>query len=103
MATVVSATEARVRFGELIRRVCEERETYFVERSGERQVVVMSIAEYDALVRAAHGEGRRGALEHAFATGQRLRTLRGGSALDAAEDVVRAGREERDRDLADLR
>ena len=35
MSTVVSATEARVHFGELLRRVAEGRETVFVERGGQ--------------------------------------------------------------------
>lgn len=103
MPTIVSATEARVRFGELLRRVAEERETYIVERAGERQVVVLSIAEYEALVMAARSGGRRDALSAAFALGERLRVRRAGRELTPPEDVVRFGREARDRELADLR
>ena len=103
MPTIVSATEARVRFGELLRRVAEERETYIVERAGERQVVVLSIAEYEALVAAARSGGRRDALRAAFELGQRLRAQRADRPLASPEEVVRQGREARDRDLADLR
>ncbi len=102
MPTIVSATEARVRFGELLRRVGEERETYIVERAGEKQVVVLSIDEYEALVSAARGAGRRDAVAAAYALGQRIRARRGEAAMASPEEVIRSDREARDRDLADL-
>ena len=49
MKKTVSATEARVHFGELLRAVAEEGATYVVERSGKPQAVVISAAEYDQL------------------------------------------------------
>lgn len=103
MPTIVTATEARVRFGELFRRVCEERETYIVERAGGRQVVVLSIEEYEALVAAARGAGRRDAVTAAHALGLRLRDRRGGAPMASPEVVVHAEREARDRGLTDLR
>ena len=49
MGRTVTATEARVRFGELMRRVVEHEETVVVEKSGEPKVVVLSVAEYERL------------------------------------------------------
>ena len=44
----VSATEARVHFGEMMRRA-EHGETLVVERSGEPRVILMSIEQYRKL------------------------------------------------------
>ncbi len=45
----ISATEARVRFGDLLRRVVEEQTPVVVERGGKPRVVMLSIEEYDRL------------------------------------------------------
>ncbi len=47
MGRVVSATEARAHFGELMCRVVEEREPVIVERAGKPQVVVLPMATYE--------------------------------------------------------
>lgn len=49
MEQVVNATEARVRFGEMIRRVLNDQETIIVERFGEPQVLILSLVEYHRL------------------------------------------------------
>ncbi len=49
MTRTMSATEARVHFGELMRRVVEGQEPVIVERGGKPQVVVLSVAEYERL------------------------------------------------------
>ena len=46
----VTATEARIRFGDLLRRVVEQHETVVVERSGRPQAVVLSIPDYERLM-----------------------------------------------------
>jgi len=43
MARRVSATEARIRFGELMRRAVEDKEAIIVERGGKLYVVVVSV------------------------------------------------------------
>lgn len=48
MSNVMSATQARVHFGEVLRRV-ENNEVITVERGGEPKAVVISIAEYQRL------------------------------------------------------
>jgi prevent-host-death family protein len=47
----MSATEARIHFGEVLRRVSEEGDVIRVERSGKPLAVVISIAEYEDLER----------------------------------------------------
>ncbi len=93
MRKAVSATEARIRFGELLRRVADRGEAVVVERSGRPAVVVLSLVEYERL-RA--GAGRRAGLEKALEVAARIRARRGDVALPDPAGVVREGREERD-------
>jgi len=58
MERVVSATEARVRFGALLRRVVDEQEAVVVERAGRPQVVVLPIDEYARLKTAQWGDAQ---------------------------------------------
>jgi prevent-host-death family protein len=44
MEHVVSATEARIHFGELMRRAVEKQVPTIVERGGEPHVVILSVA-----------------------------------------------------------
>lgn len=101
MERVVSATEARVHFGELIRTVVETETPVVVERDGRPQVVVLSVSEYERL-RSAPGAGAtwQALLERAHAL---TRKELGRRRLPAADDVIRALRDERDADLARLR
>lgn len=46
MEQVVSATEARIHLGELMRRVADGQETIIVERGGKPQVVILSVEQY---------------------------------------------------------
>ena len=99
---VVTATEARVRFGELMRRVVEEQETVIVERAGKQQVVVLSVAEYEHLRTARRKEDWRQVLQQAIELGDRIRARRGGRPLPPAEEVIREMREERGEQLEQL-
>ena len=49
MDTVVSATDARVHFGELMRQVMETGKAVTVERGGKPAVVVVPVEEYEQL------------------------------------------------------
>ena len=49
MERAMSATEARVHFGEVLRNVVEEETPIVVERGGKPQVVVLSMAAYPRL------------------------------------------------------
>ena len=50
MGWVVSATEARIPFGELMRRAVERREPVIVEHGGKPRGVVLSVEEYERLL-----------------------------------------------------
>jgi len=102
MLPTVSATEARVRFGELLDRA-EHGETIIVERGGEPSVIVLSVKEYERLRAASGPDAGREALERALETGLRLRERRGGIALTPSEDIIEQAREERDDELLGLR
>jgi prevent-host-death family protein len=97
---VVSATEARVHFGELIRRVAERHETVYVERGGKPQVVVLAIADYERLLSAGeHG----GWLARARKARDQVQAEIGDRTLPAVEDLIQHMREERDEQLTGLR
>lgn len=66
MTTKMSATEARVHFGEVLRRV-QNNETIIVERGGKPKAVILSIPEYEKLkrrdTRRGFGESLRDELD----------------------------------------
>ncbi len=97
----ISATDARTRFGELMRHVVEKQEPVFVERSGVPHVVVISVDQCERL-RAAQEEQEdwRELVRHARA---QVRADVGDHELTAPEDMLREVREERDEPLARLR
>ena len=97
----VSATDARIRFGELMRDVVEKQEAVVVERSGEPHVVVISVDEYNRLLDAQ--QDRHDWRELVAASRERVKADLGGRALTPPEDVLRELREERDEQLASLR
>ncbi|NOZ49408.1 MAG: type II toxin-antitoxin system Phd/YefM family antitoxin [Chloroflexi bacterium] len=100
MGHVVSATEARIRFGELMRRAVESRETIIVERGGKSHVVVISIDEYERLLREQQGKDWKGLVAQARA---QIQTELGDRDLPPAEEIVRQVREERDAQLLAVR
>jgi len=103
MRRVVSATEARVRFGELMRRVVESQEPVIVERGGRPYVVVLSIEEYNRLRAAQPKVTWRDTLEQMLQLGARIKARRGGQPLTPPEEVIRELREERNAQLSGLR
>jgi len=103
MRRVVSATEARVRFGELMRRVVESQEPVIVERGGRPYVVVLSIEEYNRLRAAQSKVTWRDTLEQMLQLGARIKARRGGQPLTPPEEVIRELREERNAQLSGLR
>jgi prevent-host-death family protein len=58
MSQVMSATQVRMHFGEVMRRVSSEGEPVIVERGGEPLVVVISLDDYERLRQARTGELR---------------------------------------------
>lgn len=100
MPATVSATEARVHFGELIRRVVEHREAVYVERGGRPQVVILAVSDYESLLA---GGGSNDWLTRAREVREHLRAELGDRALLPVEDLIREMREERDERLDSLR
>jgi prevent-host-death family protein len=101
MGRVITATEARIHFGELMRKVVENQQPVIVERGGKPQVVVLSINEYENLLAGqAQREDWRTLLAQAH---ERIRADLGDRQLPPPEDIIRAMREERDAQLMDLR
>ncbi len=99
MTRTISATEARVHFGEVLRGVSEERATYYVERSGTPVAVVIPVEEYEALLDHSRGEYKRPEwLENAIRVGHEWSAARNGQPLDI-DKLIDEGRDERDDEL----
>ncbi len=101
MEEVVSATEARVHFGRMMRRVSEEQQAIIVERSGQPQIVLISIEEYERL--KAAGPAHNPWWDQLHQARERVAAELAGRELPPADDVIRQMREERDAELLDLR
>lgn len=99
MERAISATEARIHFGALMRRVVERDESVIVERGGKPEVVVLSIAEYKRLRTQNRGDW----LERADRLREQIQAKLGNRELLPSEEVIRQMREERDAHLMDLR
>jgi prevent-host-death family protein len=101
MKRVISATKARIRFGELMRRVVEEGAPVVVERGGRPQVVILSVAEYERL--RAGQEAQTDWKDLVEQARSKIRAELGERPLPPAEDIIRQLREERDEQLLGLR
>ncbi len=99
MTRRVSATEARVHFGQLLRGVQEEGETVVVERGGRAVAVMLPMADYERLgaqVQSRNWQARIAALHSLWEGGLAERTL------PDAVAMLREGREQRDDRLDEL-
>jgi prevent-host-death family protein len=99
MESIVTATEARVRFGDMIRRVVENEEAIIVERGGKPQLVMLSLAQYEQL-KAGYSTDWQEAIARTRAIAAEIRDRRGDKPLTPTpEEVIRQMREERDEQL----
>lgn len=96
----VSATDARIHFGELMRRVVANQEPILVERGGEGHVVILSVAQYERLKAAQEGGGDW--LEVVDAVRERVAADLGDRSLPPVEEIIAEMRAERDGELLDL-
>jgi prevent-host-death family protein len=94
----VSATEARVHFGELLDSVTQKGDIVYVERAGVPQVVVVSVEAWKKRTSGNPLEGFMDELEEHWAFIEEERKAGRFKDFDAAE-LIRAGREERDEQL----
>ena len=100
MTRTVSATEARVHFGELMRRVVEHSEAVYVARGGRPEIVVLSVSEYEDLLAG----NRSGAwLARARKAREHVRAELGDRVLSPVGEFIREAREERDERFDSLR
>lgn len=96
MKYTVSATDARIRFGEIMRRA--KKGPVIVERGGKPEVVVISKQEYDQMVANAPQKDWRELLEEAH---QSVRDALKGRELPDPAEMLRQAREIRDEQLLD--
>jgi prevent-host-death family protein len=97
MEQVVSATEARVHFGELMRRVVETDTPVIVERDGKAQVVILSKPAYDQMCSGQAKPDWRELLRRAH---ERIRAESAGRPpFPPSEEIIRQMREDRDAEL----
>jgi prevent-host-death family protein len=100
MERVVSATEARIHFGELMREAVETNEAIIVERGGKSQVVVLSVEEYERLLKGQRQDEWKDLVHQARA---QIQAHLGGRTLPPAEEILEQVREARDEQLLAMR
>lgn len=103
MEKTISATEARVRFGELLHQVADEQQVIVVERGGKPQAVVLSLEQYERLKSQAVTRDWQARLAKANELRTKIAARRGGVSLSPAEEIIRQGREARDESFNRLR
>jgi prevent-host-death family protein len=101
MERTVSATEARVKFGELMQRIADSGETVIVERDGVPRVAILSIDSYRHLTKDESPWEQWQADLHRLH--ERIRVELGDTKLPSSVDIIRQMREERDEQLTGLR
>jgi prevent-host-death family protein len=100
MERVVSATEARIHFGELMRQAVENHETIFVERGGKPHVVVVSVQEYERLQK---GRQQHDWKELVCGARAQIQADLGGRKLPPPEEILEQVREARGEQLPAVR
>lgn len=103
MEKTISATEARVHFGQWLRRVAEQDVTLVVERGGKPEAVVLSVEAYGRLQAARQADEAGDALSRARALRERIRARRRGAPLPAPEEMIAEMRRERGDELDPVR
>jgi prevent-host-death family protein len=99
MDRIISATEARIHFGELMQEVVESRRPIIVERGGKSHVVVLSVDEYERLLKGQPQDDWQELVRQARA---QIRDDLRGRDLPPSEDILQQVREERDEQLLAL-
>ena len=100
MSRVASATEARIRFGELMRQAVENHETIIVESGGRSHVVIMSVEEYERLLKRQQ-QGDWKVLVHGARA--QIQAELGDRTLPRPEEILDQIREGRDEQLLGVR
>ena len=104
MERVVSATDARVRFGEMMHYLNHTQEPIIVEKSGDPQMVMLSIEHYKRLQNQLNSSSFEVAswVERVQQTREKIFAELGGKELPDAAELIRNMRENRNAQLVDL-
>lgn len=94
MLKTISATKARINFGDVMKQA--KIAPVIVERGGKAEVVVLSKKAYDQLVAKKKDKDWRILLEEAH---ESIRIALNGRELPDPAEMIRQGREERDEQL----
>ena len=94
MQRTISATQARIHFGEIMRHA--KVGPVIVERDGKAEVVVISKKTYDQLIAATTQTDLQKKIDELH---NRIRVELAGRSLPDPAEVIRQGREERDDQL----
>jgi len=100
MGRVMSATEARIHFGEVMRQAVETGEAVIVERGGKPHVAVIAVEEYERLVERQQRDDWRQLVDGARA---QIQADLGERTLPPPERVLQQLREDRDGQLLAMR
>jgi len=103
MPKVISATEARIRFGELMRLAVEKGEVVIVARGDKPYVAILPFSEYKRLREREKERGWEESLKRILAVGAAIKAARKGKLLPPPENVIVEMRKERDEHLTRLR
>ncbi len=98
MERKVSATKARVHFGELMQSVVRKQSSVIVEKSDKPQIVLLSVEHYKRLQQ----NKTQNWLSQLEQTHTLITAERKGEAVPDAADTIRQMRGERDAQLLDL-
>lgn len=96
MLKTISATKARINFGNVMKQA--KIAPVIVERSGKAEVVVLSKKAYDQLIGAKEKTDLKKKFEELHA---QIRAELAGRTLPDPAEIIRQGREERDEQLND--
>lgn len=103
MDSFMSATEARVHFGEVLERVAREGAPVFVRRGSRPVAVIISFDAYERLAAQAQRTSAYLALEEVCRVREQTATEMAGGARPPMGTILNAIRQERDDELAGLR
>jgi prevent-host-death family protein len=99
MPTTVSATEARIHFGEVMQDAVRSRQPIVVEKAGKPQVVILAYTAYQQLVNGEQEDWQtKLAKVHAM-----VKADLNGRTLPSAVEMLEEGRKARDEELGYLR
>lgn len=104
MDKVMSATEARIHFGEVMREVSERDEIVVVERGGDPKIAIISIEQLNRFRECQTDDERGDWFDRAMRSRERIREAFGDQPIPDIDQLFDEMREERDAQiLANLR